>query len=603
MLITPQQRDKLEHCTDEETGELLMQLATECEEDGRIGHEVLTGMLEGAREGAGHAIHLLVDFIRVTQDPTATFEQILLSAAKYLGRNAAQYRSTDEMAAFIASLVPDWATSVLDPAVGWGTLLLAVSNKLSNRAKLLAADEYFVPWTVTAERLCMHGLSADMSRTDSLLSDSFYQMMCDVVVIDPPYGFPLGPDAEDASYFSETFEVSRPHTADLVWVDYATRHLTSRGRGFVVLPTAALARGGTDGRIRAELLRRGVIDAIIALPPNMAASTHIPLAIWVLRSRDSEHDRSNVVLINATDGDRSTKQPRDNQRTELLERASHHFRNWTDNPETYSPEAGVTAVVPILELLGKDVPLTPVYWTTLGETADPRPLVSAANESVRDLRTIVGSPPATMPDGLALSFDGHEPPARISLQALADSKRISWRRGIRIDRNTIQDKGNVPVLTPASLDVASPDCRPTGYLDTIPAGAEPTRPGDVVFLPQGRIRAVVDTRGGHLLASPLIGIRIHSGKAALPPAVLAALLSDDRIAALATGVASPAVPLKQVTIPILTETTAQLIGTAFEVIADCQIHAARLAHSSEATRQALTAALSAGATVTLETSG
>ena len=59
------------------------------------------------------------------------------------------------------------------------------------------------------------------------------------------------------------------------------------GRIAVIVPHGVLFRGGAEGKIRQQILKENIVDAVIGLPAGLFQTTGIPVAILVLdRSRE-----------------------------------------------------------------------------------------------------------------------------------------------------------------------------------------------------------------------------------------------------------------------------------------------------------------------------
>ena len=67
----------------------------------------------------------------------------------------------------------------------------------------------------------------------------------------------------------------------------------------IVLPHGVLFRGGEEEKIRAQLIEKNQIDAIIGLPANIFFGTGIPTIIMVLKQK---RDLSDVLIIDASKG-------------------------------------------------------------------------------------------------------------------------------------------------------------------------------------------------------------------------------------------------------------------------------------------------------------
>ena len=251
--------------------------------------------------------------------------------------------------------------NVLDPAVGTGGLLAEVANRYpDSRVELYGTDvgEHAVDWA-EARLSARSGSSCDIELGDALHDDPFPDLQADLVLIDPPYGLTASDRDLDRRLAIEMAGAA-PRNLDLVWTLYAANHLKPGGRAGVVLPAGILFRGGAEGDLRREILRRGIVETVIALPGGLAAATGIPLCILLLRATGSRTRHQDVLLIDATGPrwDWHGAAPKAiAEVSDLIQRAE------TDQvvPARYADNA---AVLPVLDLLAPDVPLTPAYWVS-----------------------------------------------------------------------------------------------------------------------------------------------------------------------------------------------------------------------------------------------
>ena len=61
------------------------------------------------------------------------------------------------------------------------------------------------------------------------------------------------------------------------------------------------SRSGEEGRIRAELVKHGCVEAIVGLPGKLLPHTSIPLALWVIRRPVPEAAIESVLFIDAAE--------------------------------------------------------------------------------------------------------------------------------------------------------------------------------------------------------------------------------------------------------------------------------------------------------------
>jgi SAM-dependent methyltransferase len=162
--------------------------------------------------------------------------------------------------------------TVLDPASGTGELLAAALAR--GAAHVLAQSVSAASAELARARLFLgDGQSAKVAAGDALSADAFAGVEADAVVCHPPTG------TESA----------------VPWAQYALTHLKPGGRAVLAMPPSAAA--APSGRqARAQMLRQGVLRAVIALPAAVAPP-YVPLHLWVLERPDCEPEPDLTALF------------------------------------------------------------------------------------------------------------------------------------------------------------------------------------------------------------------------------------------------------------------------------------------------------------------
>ncbi|MFQ3556689.1 N-6 DNA methylase [Streptomyces gramineus] len=229
-----------------------------------------------------------------------------------------------------AGEVPADAT-LFDPACGTGTLLLTVGPEHGPRRCGQEADIRSARFAQL--RADLTGRSAvDIRTGDSLRDDHWPDLKADLVVCDPPVG--TTDWGREDLLLDSRWELGTPSRAEgeLAWLQHAYAHTAPGGRVLMVMP-ASVAYRKAGRRIRAELVRRGILTDIVALPPGSAASHALPVHLWHLRRPQSPDDVvAKVRMVDLTAND-------------------------PDGPLEPGPDQ--TADVPLIELLDDAVDLTP----------------------------------------------------------------------------------------------------------------------------------------------------------------------------------------------------------------------------------------------------
>jgi type I restriction enzyme M protein len=108
------------------------------------------------------------------------------------------------------------------------------------------------------------------------------------------------PAREELGRF-EGFGIPPAKQGDYAYLLHIVRTLKSTGKGACILPHGVLFRGGAEGEIRRNLVKRGYIKGIIGLPANLFYGTGIPACIIVV-DKEKAQARKGLFIIDASHG-------------------------------------------------------------------------------------------------------------------------------------------------------------------------------------------------------------------------------------------------------------------------------------------------------------
>ncbi|WP_406861356.1 N-6 DNA methylase [Streptomyces sp. HUAS MG47] len=489
---------------------------------------------------------------------------------RHLDANPRQYTLTPPgPAALMAALATGSGTgartagTVLDPASGTGTLLRAVDRP----AALYGQDTDPDLAALTALRLALaDGAEIRVRPGDSLRADAFPQLAADAVLCHPPFNERNW--GHDELAYDPRWEYGFPARteSELAWVQHALARLRPGGTAVLLMPPAAASRR-SGRRIRADLLRKGALRAVVALPAGAAPPYGIPLHLWVLRRPAPGVPASPELLL--VDTAEQAAAPAGGGagggRDKLDWQAVHTavLDAWLpfDKHGTVEETPGASRSVPVIELLDDDVDLAPARHL-------PPPAAAAGAAALEDVRarltdtlrrTAALTPPA---ERLAAPAG---PPARLPVVTVGELART----GALELRAGGTGTGSAPVLT--DLDVLTGQA-PSGTLPDGPA-EEPVvvAAGDVVVpvLGGGSVARVVDeATAGAALGRNLQLLR--PDPAALDPWFLAGFLRGTANNRQASSYASTATRLdvRRLQLPRLPLAEQQRYGTRFRTLAE-----------------------------------
>ncbi|MEU0003196.1 N-6 DNA methylase [Streptomyces sp. NPDC006314] len=424
---------------------------------------------------------------------------------RHLDANPRQYTLTPaELAGLMADLAGP-ARSVLDPACGTGALLRAVDTRPDQ--ELYAQDSASDLAALAALRLALHSRATVRGAVgDTLRADAYPELRADAVLCHPPFNERNW--GHDELAYDPRWEYGFPARteSELAWVQHALARLTDGGTAVLLMPPAAASRR-SGRRIRADLLRRGALRAVVALPVGAAPPYNIPLHVWVLRRPDRTPASPEVLLV---DTGRFAGEGRGGPDWEAVRDAVLDAWRPFARAGRLDERPGLARSVPVIELLDDDVDLAPARHL-------PPPAAEGA-EQLTAVRERLGATLRLTADLTPPPADP-APPARWPLTTIGE-----LARGGALVMRTGGNGGHarVPVLTDHDVLAGT---APSGTLAESEGEAVLTEPGDVVVpvLGGGSVARVIDdTTGGAALGRNLVLLR--PDRTALDPWFLAGFL-------------------------------------------------------------------------------
>ncbi|EHR60608.1 type I restriction-modification system methyltransferase subunit [Saccharomonospora cyanea NA-134] len=462
--------------------------------------------------------------------------------------------TTVELAELMAEL-SDPHGVVLDPACGLGNALRVAAERGAERVLGQELDPDLA--RLAQARLRFHA-PASVVAGDALRADGHADVRADVVFCEPPFGY------RDWGY--EELSVDRrwdyglpvKNEPELAWLQHCLAHVRPGGLVVGLLPAAVASR--RSGRlVRKELVRRGVVRAVFALPAGLLATTGIPLHLWLLRAPADDDTPMSVLLVDASDHGGRARGEADwpALRSAVLE-------PWRAcRAGEFEPMPGRHDVVQAIDLLDEDVDLTPARHLPA-----PRTVVDTAELEARHrrLRQLVGPLAELLP---AVTERSPEPHPTLTISELARAGALTVRQHTgRLELSDSEDAVGELVLTGRDVaDGVGPTLRLAG-----PVEAELVHlvPGDVVVptLVAGGTPATARVIGetGLLLGPNLHLLRVDPAR--LDAEFLAGYLSASRTAEASSATVSGArrLDVRRVDVPLLPVAEQRRLGRAFRAV-------------------------------------
>src|SRR3989339_1058737 len=245
------------------------------------------------------------------------YEYLIKQFAAGAGQKGGEFYSPREIERVIVNILkPHEKDHIYDPCAGSAGFLLEAYDYLKNKAGEKIAKTLYLygqeinlsTFAIAKINMFLHGLdSADIRRGDTLSNPQFLNQdgslkQFSVCVANPPYSV--------KSWAYESFKTNKfgrltgydippEKTADLAFVLHMIKSLKEDGRAGIILPHGVLFRGGKEGKIREQIIKNDLIEAVIALPAKLFFGTGIPVAILILNKNKAKNKKNKILIIDA----------------------------------------------------------------------------------------------------------------------------------------------------------------------------------------------------------------------------------------------------------------------------------------------------------------
>jgi len=267
----------------------------------------LIGIFEGLDFGANRAEgdDLLGD----------AYEYLMRPFATESGKSKGQFYTPAEVSRIIAKVVGIGAKTridqtIYDPTCGSGSLLLKAADEAPHGLTIYGQENDNATWALACMNMFLHGNdTAELKKGNTLsapqLKDKNGKLQTfDFAVANPPFSskaWSNGVNIENDEFERFEYGVPPPKNGDYAFLLHLIKSLKSTGKGAIILPHGVLFRGNKEADIRRNLVKNGLIKAIIGLPPNLFYGTGIPACIVVV-DKENAHARTGIFVVNASRG-------------------------------------------------------------------------------------------------------------------------------------------------------------------------------------------------------------------------------------------------------------------------------------------------------------
>lgn len=241
------------------------------------------------------------------------YEYLMRNFATESGKSKGQFYTPAEVSRIMAKVIGinkarSQDQTIYDMTCGSGSLLLKAADETDHGVSIYGQEMDNATAALAKMNMILHDNPSAVIWQDNTLSKPYFKnpdgklKTFDFCVANPPFSTKawsngLDPANDEYKRFEEGIPPKK--NGDYAFLLHMIKSLKSTGKGAIILPHGVLFRGGAEGEIRKNIIRKGYIKGIIGLPTNLFYGTGIPACIIVLDKENSQN-RTGIFMIDAS---------------------------------------------------------------------------------------------------------------------------------------------------------------------------------------------------------------------------------------------------------------------------------------------------------------
>ncbi|HEY8587056.1 MAG TPA: class I SAM-dependent DNA methyltransferase [Rhodanobacter sp.] len=222
------------------------------------------------------------------------YEYFLGQFAMNEGAKAGEFYTPKNVVKLLVAILAPFKGKIYDPACGSGGMFVqsakfkdAHQKQLGKKGDLAIYGQELMAQT---RRLCLmnlavHGIDGDLggSYGSSFTNDQHKTLRADYILANPPFNISDWDGDKLTDDPRWVHGIPPKGNANFAWLQHMLARLSSRGRAGIVLANGSMSsQQSGEGQIRTDMVRKDVVECMVALPGQLFSNTQIPVCLWFL---------------------------------------------------------------------------------------------------------------------------------------------------------------------------------------------------------------------------------------------------------------------------------------------------------------------------------
>ncbi len=312
------------------------------------------------------------------------YEYFIGRFASAEGKAGGEYYTPASVVKLLVLMMEPYKGRVYDPCCGSGGMFVQSEKFVEEHGgnvgdiSIYGQESNAATWKLAKMNLAIRGIEGNLGQSDadSFHNDLHKDLKADFILANPPFNVSDWGGERLRDDVRWKYGVPPIGNANYAWIQHFIHHLSPTGiAGFVMANGALSSITSNEGKIREELIKKGLVDCIVALPDKLFYTTGIPASLWFV-SRDRcdnkfRNRQDEILFIDARKlGTMVDRRHRELSEKELKQIADT-YHNWRNPDGKYEDVKGFCKSAKIEEVEKNGYVLTPgIYVGTDFEMED-----------------------------------------------------------------------------------------------------------------------------------------------------------------------------------------------------------------------------------------
>jgi len=300
------------------------------------------------------------------------YEYFLGRFASAEGKGGGEFFTPPCVVKLLVEMLEPYKGRIYDPCCGSGGMFVQsekfveANGGSAHDLAIYGQESNPTTWRLCKMNLAIRGIDGNLgpNNADTFHNDLHKDLKADYILANPPFNISDWNGQLLKNDVRWKYGVPPASNANYAWIEHMIHHLAPTGiAGFVLANGSLSSNTSGEGEIRKNLIKAGLVDCIVAMPPQLFYTTPIPVCLWFVSRDRYDHKFRNrndeILFVDARKmGTMVTKKNRE-LTTDDIAKISSTYHSWRTVKGKYEDIKGFCKAAKIKEVELYDFILTP----------------------------------------------------------------------------------------------------------------------------------------------------------------------------------------------------------------------------------------------------